>query len=76
VLWRFNHYSSIIYPSARQVAIFIWEEQGNSLTVKGFDDFNLRVRYAIEKMTKTGIIEKAEKGYREVKSWPPTGLLF
>lgn len=75
VIWRFNHYSSIVNPSARQVALFIWADQGNSLAIKEFDDFNRRVRYAIEKMTAAKILEKVDKGYRVATS-RPNGSLF
>lgn len=62
-VYRFNHFSSTTYPNARQVAYYIWAGQGNSLAIKEFDDFNRRVRYFIEKMSKTGILEKKGKGY-------------
>lgn len=74
-IWRFNHYSSVVNPSARQVALFIWAEQGNSLAIKEFDDFNRRVRYAIEKLTAARILEKVDKGYRVATS-RPYGSLF
>jgi len=74
VIWRFNKFSSIKYPSARQVALYIWAEKKNSLAVKEFDDYNRRVRYSIEKMTKSGILEKVEKGYCVADKRPKDSL--
>jgi ATP-dependent DNA helicase RecG len=65
VVYRFNNFSKAKLVSAKQAAFTLWYEDNSSGTIEQFDAFYRKVRYAFNKLDKSGFVEKKEgtRGY-------------
>lgn len=67
MIHRFNHYSKLCHPSAKQVSFSLYyEANGSSLSIKEFDTFYRRVRNVFNRLEAAGYLHKpaGTKGYQ------------
>jgi ATP-dependent DNA helicase RecG len=76
VIWRYNKFSADRLPSARIVALTLWEEEEREQQdIRAFDTFNRSVRQRVVKLETEGLLAQPEKRQYEINTRPPASLL-
>ncbi|MBI5153780.1 putative DNA binding domain-containing protein [Candidatus Poribacteria bacterium] len=76
-VYRFNRFSKLRFPSAKQTAFVLWSEDHPSVQdIKAFDLFYRRVRNAFNNLEKGGFVTKQApgRGYRLAEDYKDSHL--
>jgi predicted HTH transcriptional regulator len=57
-IFEMNKYAKDPFPSANSIGNTLWAKLGRSNSIEGFEDFKRRIRSAVNKMEKRGIIKR------------------
>jgi predicted HTH transcriptional regulator len=79
VIYRYNNFASDAYPSARVVALTLWEEQMQARgDIREFDTFNRSIRKRVSDLEASSFVVRSsrERRYKINPDFQQQGLLF
>ena len=77
-IYERNHYAVSKYPSANEVGKSLWLRKGLGQTLEGYESYNRKVRYIINKLEKGRFLERENSSpkYRINHSFSASASLF